>query len=1604
MPTFTLIQSDNFTRSNTTASANPGSVGNSWVDQAGNVYSIQGNQLQSVSASTSGYATQILTRPSSEQYQDQKVLLNFPGGGQSTVAGSTVLGAVARWQSGTGNHYEAVVIPSSNNAYIYKVVGGTRTQLASVVCSGFDPTHSYSLELDCYGTAPTNLVFTLIDTSASVTRGTVTVTDTETTLQNSTGVSALSSWSVSGASGTTVLLTSAATYYSPTGPTALTLSGPTSGSTGVTSTNFTVSANGTFAASTTITPTSSSTGTFSPTSVILSSSVTSATFTYTASAAATATITVASTGLTSATKTYTSTTPAVATALTITGPTAGTTGVASSSFTVAANGSLSSSTPVTLTTGGTGTFSPASVTLSAGATSATFTYNATTSASVTVTASATGLTSGTFSYTSSAAGAIPTAPIVVYPTPYTNGTTPSTFIPQFGAGDAVAARTIYQVKTGFTDWLDANGYAGRGIITESGIPGSSQFMTEPGPTIAYQGTTYNAGWNNVMQQWFEFLNRKNISTTVWNACEWRVPLEGYTTDDGTSKVINVQQTSTAIVENNISNTIYQRGVNFAGGDFADQGPGGAVNRSTTAQPGAGYYYPLAANFPILAAKGVTLIRYPIRWERVQPNLKQALDPVEMAQLLSSIQGANAAGCKVLLDIHNYARYDTTPTGANTNGVLNLSQNAPSGVSGTMTDCFVDLWQRLAIYFKANAPIWGYDIMNEPHDLPGGVTDWQTASQRAVEAIRVIDQNVRIAVEGYTYANAANWTTNNGSAGWLTETIPAGQTGAGSARNTDPLVLWNAHNYFDTIPNGNDGSFNATGGSYAQELAAATSGGWAAWSTSGYTAPITDITSQTGVRPSFKTNFSSSPGTYNPTGGVYNGIVSGTNTVTAPFTGVGNPTASMKIICSATADEGGLRQSLVGSVAGSGQFDFQIDSSSSTALATTSNFNVIHCWADDDVTDLLEIKITGSGSGYTTTLAIPGSGGATSVGTTILPVGSFTTFKIVVNPTNFQLFVNGLTSPEITLTASNTGKHIGGFSMGKFYGTSPLTMYYTNVNFGNIVTYDARTNGGLMTSSVVSIVNPNVSLTSNVTSGTAPQSLTLTAPAAAGTYPIASVKFYQGGALISTATSAPYTAPVASLSFGSYGFTALVTDTSGNTGSSNTVTVIISAAAGGGGTSVPSINLALSANSASAPATVTLTATPTTTSGYVTLVEFYSASSKIGQSTATPWTYTATALSAGSYQFSAKVTDNNGNTALSTVQTFVSNVVGTPTATPPTISLALSVTSPTPPAAVTLTATAMALTSGATLSNVTFYNGSSVYATVTSSPYVSSITGLAAGTYSFTAVASDSNGSQTTSSIQTLVITPVTVTSGGGTGTVQPAQVYPASTQGVLIEIKNYVANQRGRNDGNVPDPKRDSIINDAREKYYSSRPWDFLKHNGFILTFAADALYTNLSSSALPLDRNRASDITVYDSLGRPVQRLPIDQLVLSVKGMYNQFFAVDEYRNLLLTNSTQPTLFINYLRRVKKAALDGSEDSLAELAPNLTAIKFLSMALVWVAGERDTDSMKDWMNMYQEQYKLDVRMDILNEPIRRYRMTPRGTGFTKRGYPFPPSGYIGRY
>ena len=97
----------------------------------------------------------------------------------------------------------------------------------------------------------------------------------------------------------------------------------------------------------------------------------------------------------------------------------------------------------------------------------------------------------------------------------------------------------------------------------------------------------------------------------------------------------------------------------------------------------------------------------------------------------------------------------------------------------------NFWTKLATQLLGQPAIAGYDIMNEPNNLRG-LNVWRDAAQAAVNAIRAVDMNTSIYIEGSGWASAKSWLDNNTN---LFILDPANN------------LVYEAHQYFDADQSG-----------------------------------------------------------------------------------------------------------------------------------------------------------------------------------------------------------------------------------------------------------------------------------------------------------------------------------------------------------------------------------------------------------------------------------------------------------------------------------------------------------------------------------------------------------------------------------------------------------------------------------------------------------------------------------------------------------------------------------------------------------------------------------------------------------------------------------
>jgi endoglucanase len=99
--------------------------------------------------------------------------------------------------------------------------------------------------------------------------------------------------------------------------------------------------------------------------------------------------------------------------------------------------------------------------------------------------------------------------------------------------------------------------------------------------------------------------------------------------------------------------------------------------------------------------------------------------------------------------------------------------------------FVDFWTKMAFEFKDYTNIWGYDLMNEPHDM--GTVSWFDIVQATVTGIRTVDLNTPIVIEGDSWASSYNW--------------PGASDKLKNVVDPSNKLIYEAHCYFDNNASG-----------------------------------------------------------------------------------------------------------------------------------------------------------------------------------------------------------------------------------------------------------------------------------------------------------------------------------------------------------------------------------------------------------------------------------------------------------------------------------------------------------------------------------------------------------------------------------------------------------------------------------------------------------------------------------------------------------------------------------------------------------------------------------------------------------------------------------
>ena len=182
--------------------------------------------------------------------------------------------------------------------------------------------------------------------------------------------------------------------------------------------------------------------------------------------------------------------------------------------------------------------------------------------------------------------------------------------------------------------------------------------------------------------------------------------------------------------------------------------------------------------------------------------------------------------------------------------------------------------------------------------------------------------------------------------------------------------------------------------------------------------------------------------------------------------------------------------------------------------------------------------------------------------------------------------------------------------------------------------------------------------------------------------------------------------------------------------------------------LPVVTLTAPANNAAflAPANIAISATASDGDGTITKVEFLRDGVVLGADTTAPYAYAWSNVPAGTYKLTARAYDNGGAVSTSAIATIQvkANVVPTVRITAPANNAAY-----TAPATIAIAVTAA--DSDGTVAKVEYFQGATKIGTSTTPPFGFTWSGVAGGTYSLTAKATDDKGAVGTSTIVTVKV-------------------------------------------------------------------------------------------------------------------------------------------------------------------------------------------------------------------------------------------------------------
>ncbi len=296
-------------------------------------------------------------------------------------------------------------------------------------------------------------------------------------------------------------------------------------------------------------------------------------------------------------------------------------------------------------------------------------------------------------------------------------------------------------------------------LTSTGSTGSGSTGSTGTPTVSPAGTTVST-----------------VGPTIVDAAKnvYSISSDGYVVTNGvkengangtptTANVVEEYYDGTLFYQKNSSNQWYSRpnpATAYSGPVADPTNTGGlptmmrGVNMLTLGNGVAGSPYfsaPVASHLDYFSGKGIKFMRALLLWERLQKAINGPLDTTYSNMITATLDAMAARGMYCVLDIHNYMEYSVGVT----DGQANSGTRYNVGSTQVPLSALYDLWTKIATKWGTHPALLVYGIMNEPKPTGDGglpFSNWTTAAQGAVNAIRAVETTKYISCAIYAWSN------------------------------------------------------------------------------------------------------------------------------------------------------------------------------------------------------------------------------------------------------------------------------------------------------------------------------------------------------------------------------------------------------------------------------------------------------------------------------------------------------------------------------------------------------------------------------------------------------------------------------------------------------------------------------------------------------------------------------------------------------------------------------------------------------------------------------------------------------------------------------------